>query len=357
VVYTQLIDYTDGTFHFTTTTTTLVDGTLFSLYLLDHPQWVGYQDTKNYKNYVVRLDLGLMNMKQDLPLFLMDGLQIKITLNSSARPFRMTHNPTATAKKLNIELTDCRMLCSLRTPSAEIRDQYVEMFQKGMLNYPFVTYLTNQVPVVGTLNGRVEVNFPVSKSSIKKVFFFLQTSVERSTKLSELPHTDSFSADSYKYSNLALTQYQFKIGAQDYPNTPVTIPDKYARDAFTELLLSCEYMPYMTKKKRLEFCDWVANSEPYDPDLPSGRRLEPIKRIYATRFDTIDGDMLSGVKTRGIGTDDNVVAILNFESENFTKIQFKSDGSDSQDSPRYLYCLFEHSKTLHLSENGILALD
>ena len=339
---------------FTVVPAPIAVGTAGKAMLLDEPQRVGYNEDREF---TLRLKTGLFESYRDLPLFLMDGLQIKIYLNQPYRPFVMS--PISGTSAITYTVSDARFICNMRTPSAEIRENYLEMFSKGMLNYPYISYHTITKFQSGNTASRQEYDLPISKSSIKKVFFVVQSDVERSSLQSNLLISDSYTSDSYRYINAGLAEYQFKIGSMDYPSTPMRIPDKYAADAFSELLVAASRHRDDVRAMRIAFDDWVDQYVGYVDKAttisPSPYSTEPLKRIYGTRFDTIEDDLLSGVKTRGIGTDDHIVAQLDF-SDGALKI-----GSDINtllaSTNRYLLFVFEHSKVLHISKRGILALD
>lgn len=322
-----------------------------TLVFMDEPDRVGYNEDREF---VMKLQSGLFESYQDLPLFLMDGLNIKLYLQQDSRPF--INSPLGTDVTLDYTIKDARFVCNLRTPSAELRDQYLEMFNKGLLNYPFMTYHAMTKFSTGNAVSRVQFDLPISKSSIKKCFFVIQSDTERGNLNSGNGRTNSFKSDSFRYVNAGLSEFQFKIGAMDYPAQPMRIPDKYAANAFAELQICGNKLRDDLRVSRITLQDWIAQSPGYTLNGSTNWVAEPLKRIFGVRFDTIEDDMLSGVKTRGIGTDDHIVADLNFTQPLW--FITSSFGTESYvETQRYVTFIFEHSKVLHISKRGILALD
>lgn len=363
----------NGTIGFTASVTSITNSTTLAVnaaapYTFAAAQtWkaivVTHQQATQYnvdREITLRLKMGLFDMDTDLPLFLMDGLQLELELQDGARS--LIFPPTgliSAGVSAEYRISEPRLITNLRTPSSEIRDQYLEMFQKGMLNYPFISYHSTTKPVSGAATGRQELDLPISKSSIRKVFFVCQSDVSRGTYNStDYIPSNTYQSDTMRFLNAGLTEFHFKIGGMDYPNVPIRISDAYAADAFEELVNASNRAKDDTRVHQLDYDEWVAVKQGLvssDNTQTADIYLDAVRRIYAVRFDTVEDDILSGVKTRGIGTDDHIVAVLTYNGQAL-KMQ-TVNSTQTEVSARNLYFMFEHARVLHISQRGILTLD
>lgn len=312
-----------------------------------------YVDPLNPKTreFTMRIKTGIFEMKEDLPLFLMDGLQVRLYFNQAFKAL-VTPNtfPAAgTSWTASYSMKNMRMIAHLRTPSSEVRSQYLSMFENGMLNYGYLSYYTSKKSISGSLLN-AELDLPVSKSSLKKVFMVMQSDIEESPDISGGAQENfSISNSSYRYLDGYLSQYQFKIGSSDYPNQPIDISSIYGTDAYNDFLVACVRHGDKVTSPGIGFEDWVAVNRSFNI---TSKPTQSYNRIYATRFDTVEDDILSGIKTRGPGADDHIVARLKFSDT----MQYNLGAGDVT-SNRYVYFVFEHSRVLHVSSGGILSLD
>jgi hypothetical protein len=72
------------------------------------------------------------------------------------------------------------------------------------------------------------------------------------------------------------------------------------------------------------------------------------KAIFATTFANLENDPMSGLRTRGIGTDPHIVCVMNAENNHLV---------NGVASNRYFDFYFEFTKILTLGVNGIQVLD
>jgi hypothetical protein len=289
----------------------------------------------------MRLDMGFFNISEDIPLFLLDGLIVKFFLREPR--FALTGGLEGADKSLDYTINVPRMVCSLRTPSATVRARYLELFSSGMLNYTFPAYQTVSRQESGG-SADIELDLPISKSSVRRVIFTVQNTLARGSTSSNDKHTDVYSYPSKTFIDGLLTSYQFKIGGKDYPQVRVNTDDILMTDAMNELQRAYNVHNNLNSKMRISFTDWGKFGLAPSTGAPSESR----KALFSTSFATLENDPMSGLKTNGRGSDPHVICRLEASGAYMV---------NSVQASRYFDFYFEYTKILHLSANGIQVLD
>jgi hypothetical protein len=296
----------------------------------------------------MRLNTGFFSIKEDMPLFLLDGLRIKFTLREPRFAFNLspeyTHNKFNVGKTLDYKIATPRLVAQLKTPSEEVRASYMSNFTAGKLNYAFPAYHVQMRQESGDEENSLQLDIPVAKSSVRRVFFVIQNERSRGATDSADRYTDVYTYPSKTYIDAGLSSYQFKIGGVDYPNRRVDVSDIQMSEAMFQLQKTFNVHNNAAAIVRIEPHNWFKVNENSD----DGTCNEAHKAIFSTTFATIPNDPMTGLKTNGQGTDSHVIADLRFDRAH------KVAGNTST---RYFDFYFEYTKVLHIGSDGIVVLD
>jgi hypothetical protein len=262
----------------------------------------------------MRLNSGFLSQVEDWPLFGSEGLVIRLELNAPERLMKNSAyaniaNANAT---MNYRVQTPRLLVTLRTPSEDVRAQYFDLMQKGELTFAFPVYHCVKRSETGAANTKLEMDLPIAKSSIRRVFCVIQDSVSTGIGADAEYRLSSRHNDSNKFKHAGIRDYQFKVGGRDYPPLRVNCEDILMADAHTELQRTFNLHGNISAQPRLPWSKWVkrnvSNASPVD-------FTESHKAIFATTFSTLEDDPMSGLKTKGYGTDSHVIASFDFADE------------------------------------------
>jgi hypothetical protein len=291
----------------------------------------------------MRLGSGFFSILEDIPLFLMDGLIVKFFLREPRFVFNMGHALQASpARNVDYTISNPRLICTLRTPSEAVRGQYLQLYSSGNLNYVFPAYQTITRQESGSGPGTIELDLPISKSSVRRVVFTIQPQNARGNTSGNNRNTDVYSYPSKSFIDGKLINYQFKVGGRDYPQNRVDISDQLMSEGLNELQRTFNIHGNLNSQMR---ADWFKYAK-----FVQGINDEPqsMKAIFATSFATLENDPMSGLKTKGVGSDPHVIVEMEVDAAH------EVDGTQG---PRYFDFYFEYTKILHLSANGIQILD
>lgn len=294
----------------------------------------------------IRLDSGFLSILEDIPLFLMDGLKLRIELNDAVRVIKNScpeGNLDANAT-VNYQIRQPRLVTRLRTPSEDIRAQYFELVQRGDLNYAFPGYYYFAKQQMSS-GGNMDINLPIAKSAVRRAFFVLQSDAAINTGATTSVLTNPLTYPEHRFTDGKLSAYQYRLGGVDYPTLPVDCSDDYMTEAYQELLISFGLHNNVQSMPRMEWSKWIkknqggGNIATYD---------ESHKAIFATTFATLQSDPLSGIKTVGPGTDSHIIASLTFST------QYGFGGDIGNLNYRFW---FEYTKILAFRRGTILVIE
>jgi len=155
-----------------------------------------------------------------IPAFSLSSIQFRITLDSVANALNVA-NATSDAQ---VVLSDVEMVCLMTelSPSAQAQ---VDSMTGGVYNILANSYM-NSSTTMGNVS-QVTANLGFSVSSLERILL-----VQRKT--------ESFASDRYTIGNRAkngLTEYQYLINSESYPQRPIKVENKGA-EACAELLIA-----------------------------------------------------------------------------------------------------------------------
>lgn len=297
----------------------------------------------------MRLQLGFFKIREYLPLFLMEGLIIKFYLREprfalNLRPAEFTPGGLTANKSVDYSIVNPRMVTWLTVPSATVKGMYQQKFAAGTLHYLFPGYYHQSRAEDGNILSEQSLNLTCPKSSLRRIFFVVQNERTRASTNSANLNTDVYTYPNKTFIDGNIINYQFRIGGYEYPPERVDTSDAAMTEAFQQLLTTFGLHNDPASEIRIDPQKWAR----INPNSNDGTCDQSHKVIFSVSLSTLTDDPMAGLRTKGVGTDPNIIVNLQFSGQNLV---------DSNPSTRYFDFYFEYAKIMTLSADGILLLD
>jgi hypothetical protein len=182
---------------------------------------------------VLTMDLSMISaLRHALPLFLMKGgLEIRLELDLADRVYKCGADVEDATTANNFTVSNPRLMAMMMTPHPDIVDEYVQQWkQPGGLMFYIPGVRTRRNTYSATEGNQVNLQVHPGVRSARRVYVILQDSniAEGSTALAR-------SLDSISLCHRGnATQYQFKIGAHEFPNRDLAVSAE-SWEAFEQL--------------------------------------------------------------------------------------------------------------------------
>ena len=302
---------------------------------------------------VMDIDFSFFKLPEDMPLFLFDGLvlrfhlnQPRFALNNVAQDVRAEEGDLSTSKVSNYKIVKPRMVALFRKASAEIMTDYRQMFSGRGIDYMFPSFHIITRQESGNEASNYSFDLPISKASVRRVMFVVQNILSKGSTNGADEFTDVYSYPSKTYVDGNITSYQFQVGGVNYPQLEVKTDDAMMTQAFTELQRTLGIQQNPMHEFRFGMEDWckLNQSSNVRGDFSSSK-----KAIFSTTFSTVDSDMMTGVRTKGRGTDNHIICDVTLDGTHLV---------NAASSTRYFTFVFEYAKILRLTaRQGVLTLE
>jgi hypothetical protein len=277
----------------------------------------------------------------------MDGLILKMFLREPRYAIK-NGQITSTTHTTDYVITVPRLVTSLRTPSQEVRSQYLQLYSEGNLNYVFPSYHHIGRQESGQASANIELDLPIAKSSVRRVVFTCQDVFARGNVSDINLQYSTRGTSSKRYIDGRMDSYQFTVGGVDYPPLAVDVSDRLQTEAQMELMRAFNLHGNVNSQLRTKAM-FIKNKFAFK----RGVYDQSDKSIYATTFSTLENDPMSGLKTKGAGTDNHIIVKIDLEDN----LEYVDAADNPIASSRYFDFWFEYTKILHVSADGIQALD
>jgi hypothetical protein len=273
-----------------------------------------------------------------LPLFLMKGgIEIRFELEHPSRAIFDNRAPSTTGAAVTYAIASPRMMAMMVTPHGDIVDEYVRQWKGEGLLYSIPSVRSKRVTSVTDASGDViQMHFGVRQG--RKVYL-----VQQDSALSD--GTGALTSASQSLSLFVrglVSEYQVKVGSQEYPLRPVNV-DVDAAEAFEQLKITA-----MNREMRLSANEYRSINTVYTDTSDNTVAAESLHFIIG-----IDLSRDNGPNSNLTGTDLSVVPL-----------DFDYDRSAAYDSPSnnlpgtpiwYAFC--EHDSYLLLSESQVAVMN
>lgn len=298
----------------------------------------------------MRLNIGLLNIPEDIPLFLLNSLVFKFTLRPGVHVFLHDQWGGALANPITYEILEPRIVAKLRVPSTSVRETYLRLYSEGKLMYAYPEWERRSNTVSGEETNSHQFTLSIAKSSIRRAFFVVMDEYANSTT-PEFDGVEYWVApsvhDSHKYIDGGIVEYQYRVGSRNYPDLPVQIYDTTMSEAWAQLLKTFNIHNNLNATNRIGWNRWMRVN-------PNGRAVrDPVqshKAIFCTSFAQLENDPASGIKTKGPGSDPHITLTVKFDGRQHTTKQV--GGSDLATS-RYFHHFLEYTKILVIRSGSI----
>jgi len=300
---------------------------------------------------VLPLDFSIFAINEDLPLFLFDGLIVRFTLQPSYYAFNNLNmdyrfSALTTTKTSSYSMDNTRLVAIMRKGSAEIMADYRAMYTGPGIDYVFPAYHIINRQENGSEANSYNFDLPISKASVRRVIFVVQNALSKSSTNGSSRQTDVYSYPNKTYIDGKITSFQFQVGGVNYPQLEVNTDDDIMTQAFEELKRTMGIRQNPLVEFRFDMGKWSKKNRSYQ-DTPESNMST--KAIFGTTFSTVDYDMMTGIRTKGRGTDNHIICDITLSGTHQV-------GSAS--STRYFTFLFEYAKVLRLNaRSGVITLE
>ncbi len=310
--------------------------------------------SKNYE-VVMPLDFSIFSLNEDIPLFLFDGLMLRFTLQPAYYAFNTINidysfTALSNSKTLSYSMDNVRLVAIMRKGSAEIMADYRAMYTGPGIDYVFPAYHVINRQENGNEANAYNFDLPISKASVRRVLFVVQNALSKSSTNSADNREDVYSYPNKTYIDGKISSYQFQVGGINYPQLEVNTDDDVMTQAFEELKRAMGVRQNPLVEFRFGFEKW---SKKNLNNLVTPTSTESKKAIFGTTFSTVDYDMMTGIRTKGRGTDNHIICDITLSGTHQMSVN-----SSNVASTRYFTFLFEYAKVLRLNvRSGVITLE
>ena len=297
------------------------------------------------------IDFSFFRINEDLPLFVFEGVILRFHLNAPYRTFNTidphyTTNGIPNPKTLDYQIKNARLVAVLRKGSAEIMSDYRSMFMGGGIDYMYPAYEVVSRPENGAEANAYQFDLPIAKASVRRVLFVVQNVLSKSATDGTTLQTCAYTHPSNTFVDASISSYQFKIGGANYPDLKVDITDDLMIQAYEELKRSLGVLHNPLIEFRFGMDKWARMNRGWDTTVTYDQSH---KAIFGTTFSTVDYDLMSGIRTKGRGTDNHIICDVALDGQHLV---------NGATSTRYFTFFFEYAKLLRLgSSSGVVTLE
>lgn len=168
-----------------------------------------------------------------IPLPLLKNLQIVIRL-APANMLLVSGTGAAPAGAMvrSYTIKQPRMVCRFVEPSAEITQQYLDMYRGKGLEYHMVGYAHHQNTIDSGQSGSVSLRIDANVRSCRKIMSIVQS------RINENNDTSSYQFDSAgTFLKAGITDYQYSVGSERFPHySKLNVEDVYMVQNFQNAL-------------------------------------------------------------------------------------------------------------------------
>lgn len=182
----------------------------------------------------LKLMCGFLQSKTYLPLlFMKSGIQIVLELERPIFTVVSNKDYAVDNYKGSYTISEPRFMATMITPDDTVIQQYKQKYMEDGLHYDFMSYKhrLNIQSQGGSGSYTSNINFGVRSARV--VFSVIKSPYSEST-FQETNNYDSIST----FLNTGLESYQYKSGAEEYPQRSVKCNDQIKTEAFQQLMLS-----------------------------------------------------------------------------------------------------------------------
>ena len=225
------------------------------------------------REFAMKLPLGFLNMVQDIPLMLIkQGLQLVLEMDRPqlAMNSHVIEGAGAGFANCDIVLSEIRYVASMITPDESVVQNYLTKFNSEGMHYIFSTWRHRRKTIDYTENSGASLSYQFGVRSARSVFSVIQSALLSDTASDNAIFYDSIST----FLSTGVRQYQYRSGAEEYPNHEIVLYDGVQTNAYSEafdqLMLSVNqfasklhqtrFLPYQWKSVNTLSIQDAANS-------------------------------------------------------------------------------------------------